>query len=222
MKILLIADIHANYHALRAVLDAFADVDETWFLGDVISYGWQPSQCLELVRRRCSKIIRGNHDLQCYGGSITAGEQAYLAALPAQMEIALNGTRYLLTHDVPGQKAYFTAATAQAVFDTLLASIEQDVVLCGHSHTAMLVESGGKTLVNVGTVGQPRDGDPRAQCMLMQDGRFSFHRVAYDLDAMEADYRRLAPPGDEIESWIRWARQGMVDVHGLQRGPFSE
>jgi len=56
----------------------------------------------------------------------------------------------------------------------------------------------------------------------MEDGAFSFHRVAYDLDAMEADYRRLAPPGDEIDSWIRWARRGIVDVHGLQRGPFSE
>ncbi|MCE5325632.1 MAG: metallophosphatase family protein [Planctomycetaceae bacterium] len=220
--ILLIADIHANYHALKAVLDAFADVDETWCLGDVISYGWQPSQCLDLVRRRCSKIIRGNHDVQCYGGAITPSEQEYLAALPERIEVVLDGTRYLLTHDVPGQKAYFTSETDSEVFEVLLAGVAQDVVLCGHSHTAMLIEAAGKKLVNVGTVGQPRDGDPRAQCMLMEDGRFSFRRVAYDLDAMEADYRRLAPPGDEIDSWIRWARQGMVDVHGLQRGPFSE
>ena len=95
-------------------------------------------------------------------------------------------------------------------------------MLAGHSHLAMnRALSGGKRLVNVGTVGQPREGDPGAQCMVLEDGRFSFHRVPYDLDAYEADCRGSGFLGPHAETYIKWARQGWVDVHGIQTGQYS-
>ena len=63
MKILVVADIHANYRALKATLDAFDNVDEVWCLGDIVEYGPMPSACIDLVRQHCNQVVAGNHDL---------------------------------------------------------------------------------------------------------------------------------------------------------------
>ena len=97
----------------------------------------------------------------------------------------------------------------------------EDGVICGHTHIAMVMDINGKLLVNAGTIGQPRDGDYRAQCLILQDGAFSYHLVDYDLAAMEDDYRRSSLPDFVKEEWIRFTRNGIVEQHGLQLGPFS-
>jgi len=103
-----------------------------------------------------------------------------------------------------------------------LAKCTADIILCAHTHVAMVERFDGKTIVNTGTVGQPRDGDYRAQCMIYEDGRFRFERVDYDLAALARDYDRSPLPRPVKEDWLRYTRQGIVDVHGLQLGPFSE
>ncbi len=53
MQILLISDIHGNYRALAAVLEAFAGADQIWCLGDIVEYGPRPAACIDLVRQSC-------------------------------------------------------------------------------------------------------------------------------------------------------------------------
>jgi diadenosine tetraphosphatase ApaH/serine/threonine PP2A family protein phosphatase len=86
---------------------------------------------------------------------------------------------------------------------------------------AFIHDIDGRLLVNAGTIGQPRDGDYRAQCMLIEDGAIRFERVDYDLEALRGDYAQSCLPDDIKETWFRYTQQGVVDVHGLQLGPFS-
>ncbi len=67
MAILLIADVHANYTALEAVLDSAGSVDAVWCLGDTVGYGPQPNECVATVRERAEIVLVGNHDLGCLG-----------------------------------------------------------------------------------------------------------------------------------------------------------
>jgi len=69
MRIAVISDIHANLHALEAVLAAIdsESVDEVWCLGDVVGYGPRPNECVALVRKRASVCLVGNHDLAVLG-----------------------------------------------------------------------------------------------------------------------------------------------------------
>ncbi len=226
MRILILADIHSNYRALKAVLDRFGDrADEVWCLGDVISWGPLPIECMDLVRARCKHVVVGNHDGG--PGSLPADARAeyarFIEELPDRITVELDGRSYLLAHNPPGHSGYLTSKTPAEAFQDIAAGFDEDVLLVGHSHTAMIVElPGGKMLVNAGTVGQPRDGDPRAQCMILDEGVFRFERVQYDLDAYEADCRRTNIMGGLTDTLIRWTRRGIVDVHGLQLGPFSD
>ena len=68
---------------------------------------------------------------------------------------------------------------------------DQDRILVGHTHMAMQLEIDGKLVANPDTIGQPRDGDYRAQCIVIEDGQIQYYRVDYDLDllAQDSQYR---------------------------------
>lgn len=220
MRILLISDIHSNRCALQAVLDKFGSADEIWCLGDVVECGPCPSECIDLVRRSCRHVIRGNHDVD-FGmlrDSVSPEDIEYLCRLPLQLSVAVNGSSYFLIHRSPPGCPVMWPHSELSVLREAAASVEEDHVLCAHTHMAMIAEAAGKLIVNTGTIGQPRDGDYRAQCMLLEDGAFRHERVEYDLDEMEDDYRRAGLAGNV---WIRYTRRGIVDDHGVQAGPFS-
>ncbi|MHC4981901.1 MAG: metallophosphoesterase family protein [Planctomycetota bacterium] len=222
MRILLVADIHGNYRALQAVLEKFGGADEIWCLGDIVACGPMSPECVELVKKACKYVVRGNHDT----GESVPGEAgvdlAYLESLPATLSVEVDGAGYLLAHNLPGRDDYVDLSEGRAPFEKAAESMPEDVLLFGHSHTAFILDVGRKLFVNAGTVGQPRDGDARAQCMLLENGLFRFERVEYDLAALEADFRRTRIwRGQELERWIRWTISGTVEIHGLQLGPFS-
>jgi putative phosphoesterase len=239
MTILILSDIHSNYRALKAVLDEFPNVDEVWCLGDLVEYGPSASECIQLVRETCSCVVKGNHDRSlaefdpATGNpnswaaydypTVTSEDRDYLGNLPSTLSKEVDGQTLLLLHGSPqdpisiGLKPTTDAETLEAA----AAMTSEEVILCAHTHMAMKLEVGGTTILNTGTIGQPRDGDYRAQCWLMQDGEFQFRRVDYALDALEADYRRSNIPPNIQDDWIRYTRQGIVEVHGLQVGPYT-
>src|ERR1035437_7233445 len=67
MKLLIVSDIHAKLEALQAVLAE--SHDELWVLGDLVNYGPNPSEVVDLVRRNASVVVQGNHDYAVGGGS---------------------------------------------------------------------------------------------------------------------------------------------------------
>ncbi len=238
MQIVLLADVHANYRALQAVLDKYCNADEVWCFGDIMEYGPCPTRCLELVRARCSYVIQGNHDVNyatsvnenqsnvwvgCDRLGIRPSDVAYLLNLPQSVSVNINDVSYYLVHGSPQNPLSGSLKpNSDSDLREVVNGVDADVIICGHSHMAMIVPVGDKTIVNVGTVGQPRDGDFRAQCMVLEDGMFRFDRISYDLTALKSDYVNSSLPEELQQEWFNYTQRGVVEVHGLQLGPFSK
>jgi predicted phosphodiesterase len=229
MRAAVISDIHANLHALKAIL---ADVDregveEVWCLGDIVGYGPRPNECCDLVRERAAISLCGNHDLAVLG-SLDITDFTGDAATAARWTTGVLGDsqREWLTSLEPlgrrGDAQLFHASARDPVWEYVLSEqaalaslLETDapLVLVGHSHVALAIGSDGKLLegglapfgttvarpgrrwlLNPGSVGQPRDGDPRAAWLLLDGETASFRRVGYDIGATQTEIRELGLP----------------------------
>ena len=156
MKILVVADIHANYRALKATLDAFDNADEVWCLGDIVEYGPMPSACIDLVRQHCDQVVVGNHDLsfaKCqpqaddgwtvwFPHNTSINNLDYLNNLPTLLTLERNGISYCLVHGSSSNHltGRFYPYTEEAKNRQNLQYPDQDQILVGHTHMAMQLE----------------------------------------------------------------------------------
>jgi len=232
VRVAVVSDIHANLHALEAVLAdvAGAPIDEVWCLGDIVGYGPKPNECCALVREHAGVVLCGNHDLAVTGGLDLAefsGEAARAARWT--QEVLESGNRDWLASLSPvaarDRAELFHASPRDPVWDYVLSEqvalqslrlTESPVVLVGHSHVALALSTGGggdiagglapggtevalagrRWLLNPGSVGQPRDSDPHAAWLLLDfdADRATFRRVAYDVEATQAEIRAAGLP----------------------------
>lgn len=231
-----ISDVHSNLAALEAVLAELAHlgVDEILFLGDVVGYGADANACVELVGRAASRAIRGNHD-RIVGGedspwayeyssdevrdadlwsrrALTPGNAGMIRGLPPG-PLGLAGG-ILLCHGSPrSEDEYLLSGEAAADSGAFLRGSYPGASVCffGHTHTAIVLEAGGRALperashdlaaggpflVNPGSVGQPRDGDPRAAFGVFdaESRVYSGRRVSYDVCATQRGILRSGLP----------------------------
>ncbi|MHB8468492.1 MAG: metallophosphoesterase family protein [Gaiellaceae bacterium] len=232
MRIAVVSDIHANLHALEAVLAAIdaEPPDELWCLGDLVGYGPRPNECCALVQGRATICLAGNHDL-AVRGTIDTREfsgDAGVAAAWTQDVLQPEALAYLGTLEPEGQRAdvaLYHASARDPVWEyvlsdeaalTTIALAEAPLVLVGHSHAALQASlrgdafAGGlatpgtevdladaRVLLNPGSVGQPRDGDPRAAYLTLDLERrvARFERADYDIAATQDELRAAGLPG---------------------------
>jgi diadenosine tetraphosphatase ApaH/serine/threonine PP2A family protein phosphatase len=222
MRYAILADIHANLAALQSVFEDIrvkGGVDEIWSLGDIVGYGPQPRECIELVKKYCKVSISGNHDLAVIGRlelsffNPTAAEACrwtaaqlnpvdarYLEDLPEKAETG----DFLLVHGSPSDPALEYLSSA-SIADKNFDFFNNKFCLAGHSHVPAAFRKEGNTqsihliegvglvlhahrmIVNPGSVGQPRDGDPRASYAIYDSEgmMLRLHRVAYDIGATQ-------------------------------------
>lgn len=227
MKRALISDIHANLEALLAVLADIdtQSVDEILCLGDIIGYGPNPVECLDIVVEKCRVTILGNHDqatlfdpdgfnpvaLQAVYWTReqleTIGEESardrrwdFIGELPRRHDEG----DFLFVHGSPreptNEYVFPEDVYDQRKMDALFNRIDR-FCFQGHTHMPGIFTQTGdfvapeecdyshefadvKTMVNVGSVGQPRDGDPRA-CYAILDNEaltLNYRRVDYDVE----------------------------------------
>ena len=230
MRVAVISDIHANYHALEAVLAEIeaARVGVVWCLGDTVGYGPRPNKCCEIVQARAELCLVGNHDLVVLGElAVSDFNNEAAAAATWTAEVLTPEARAFLAHLKPlatrdGVELFHASArdpvgeyglSEDAAWATF-ARTEAPVVLVGHSHVALAltfdgtevagglapagteVDLSGRWLLNPGSVGQPRDGDPRAAWLLLDlERRFAqFHRVAYPVERTQEEMRERGLP----------------------------
>lgn len=211
MRILVLADIHANWPALSAIQEPF---DACLVLGDLVEYGAQPVECINWVRQHATTIIRGNHDhsvaqrvppptgsgLRGLSGAtrlqhwqiLSPTHLKYLSRLPVSQTVELDQNRFYLVHATPRDPMDEYLAQDAEAWKIRLATITADFVCVGHTHLQFHMQLGRLQLLNPGSVGQPRDGDPRAAYAIIQDGRVELKRVEYDIDAAVAALRSAA------------------------------
>jgi putative phosphoesterase len=202
MKILLLADIHANWPALSAIQESF---DACLFLGDLVDYGTNPGPCIDWVQTHAQAAIRGNHDhavaqrIVARGGTgfrelaaatrplhwevLAPRQLKYLARLPVTMNFTLDGLRYLLVHATPRDPMDEYLIDDPSGWQARTQGFGADIVCVGHTHVQFQLDLGGVRILNPGSVGQPRDGDPRCAYAVIDNGRIELRRVPYDIDA---------------------------------------
>jgi diadenosine tetraphosphatase ApaH/serine/threonine PP2A family protein phosphatase len=198
MRVLLIADVHANLDALRAVIDAAGSVDAVWCLGDIVGYG--PAAAGSIGTQAFNSYAAAA--VRWTAGQLNAEQLAWLAGLPAVQVV--EGVS--LVHGSLVDPAWDYLVSAEQARGHL-ALQETRLSLVGHSHFALAFTSSGnrvrgrlledgesvaldatRLVANPGSAGQPRDGDPRAGYAVLDlgGGRITTHRVAYDPKPVQA------------------------------------
>jgi len=214
--IAIFGDIHANLPALEAVwadMDRRA-VSACYCLGDLVGYGVHPNEVIAWLRDHQIPTIMGNYDLGVGNSSddcgcaykdataealgkrsiawtnahTTEANKAYLRSLVAAIPLSLGDLRVRLVHGSPRRiNEYLYADRPDANLERLLNLAEANVLVCGHTHIPyQRVLPSGRQVVNAGSVGKPKDGDPRA-CYVILDGvegdlQVEFVRVPYDIE----------------------------------------
>jgi putative phosphoesterase len=201
MRILLVADIHANWPALQALNEPH---DVCLCLGDLVDYALEPIPCIDWVRNHARYTVRGNHDhavaqnvissgrngfkyltsvtRKLTRDSLAAAELRYLAGLPVTQAVTLDDTRFLLVHATPRDPLDEYAYPDPDFWSRRLQNVDADVICVGHTHQPYVLEVGDKLVINPGSVGQPRDGDPRAAYAIIDDNRVELKRVEYPVE----------------------------------------
>lgn len=202
MKILILADIHANWQALSAINETF---DACLFLGDLVEYGVEPIPCIEWVRAHATYAIRGNHDhsvaqrvpppvgsgfrelagatRRIHWDVLRPSHLKYLSQLPVTQNFTLDGVRFHLVHATPRDPMDEYLAADPEAWRGRLANINADFLCVGHTHIPFHLDLGDCQILNPGSVGQPRDGDPRAAYAVIENGKVELKRVEYDIEA---------------------------------------
>jgi len=201
MKILILSDIHANWPALRAIQEPH---DLCLCMGDLVDYGPDPVPCIRWVEKHARYVIRGNHDHAAAQRAFTNGKNGFkylsgitreltwerlskphlrfLASLPVSRMLTLDNRRFLLVHATPRDPLDEYVHNDPEQWARRLHNVEADVICVGHTHIPFILPVGNKLVINPGSVGQPRDGDPRASYALWEDGKVTIKRIDYPIE----------------------------------------
>jgi putative phosphoesterase len=222
MKILILSDIHGNWAALQAVLAAEPDADQILCLGDLVNYGPQPAECVAWAMKTLTSdwLIQGNHDravaldedprssvpymalaaaTQGLSKRALASEmKQFLAGLQPLQRFQLDNAICIACHAVPSEPLYeyFPQNSPVTLWESELNAVNYpDFLFVGHTHLPTKTQFRRTLIVNPGSVGQPKDGDPRAAYAVWEDGEVSLRRAEYDVEQTIRAYRgtRLEP-----------------------------
>jgi predicted phosphodiesterase len=189
-------DLHGNLPALEAVLEEVqaAGVDVIVCGGDVV-WGPQPAETLHRIEEAATYFVRGNADRHVAEGEaseptrwcaerLTREERDRVGAWPGSLELDVDGIgRVLFCHASPyDDEAGLTVATREDIAAPLLAGVEADLVVCGHTHAQFDLAFGGVRVVNAGSVGMPYEGRRGAFWALLGPD-VVLRRTEYDVDA---------------------------------------
>jgi putative phosphoesterase len=229
MKIAIVSDLHGNYEALRSLPGHF---DELWVLGDLVNYGPDPGVVVDLVRSTSAVVVRGNHDhsigydvdprctvryqkmaevTRRYTNSVLNKKQKeYLRQLPLKLELRRQETRFCLCHAKPSDPLYGYCREQSEDWIYELGHIEGDVLLVGHTHTPFIRRIGNRVVVNPGSLGQPKTGNPDACYAVWEDGDFQLKSFPYTVAETAAKLKALAFPQEVEEDLITVLQTGSL------------
>jgi putative phosphoesterase len=210
-------DVHGNLPALEAAL-AEADeagVDLILSGGDLL-LGPQPSECLELLRGRGATFIRGNCDRVVVAGDVDwgdpwnertrwtagrlTGEQLdFVRSWPEVVSLDIDGlSRVLFCHGSPrSDEEILTAITPPKRLDPILDGVQENVVVCGHTHVQFDRTLGDRRLINAGSVGLPYEGESGIACWALLGPDVELRRATYDVGLAIAALETSGYPDDD-------------------------
>ena len=208
MKIGLISDIHANLPALKAVLKDMPSLDLLMCAGDIVGYYPDVNEVCDLLREKRAVAIQGNHDAYVIGrmrpdpkrqsayrtnwtrNRLRPDNFHWLASLPVEMVFSFGNKTLHLRHANPWDEEGYIYRNSRQFLKKIKLPVNEYLVL-GHTHHPMFVKCGKGFIVNPGSVGQPRDYNPKASYAIFDSkkGSVLFRRVSYNFSLLQ---KRLA------------------------------
>ena len=229
MRTAVITDIHANLPALEAALARIDEigVDATYCGGDLVGYGPHPNEVCARIEELAIATIYGNYDYaiardleDCGCAYVTAHDRelgqrsvdwtlartdarskAFMAGLPFDLRFDVGSHRVRLVHGSPRRvNEYLFEDKPASLYERLANQADCDVLVFGHTHKPWMREYGGVLFVNCGSVGKPKDGDPRGAFAVLDDAggelRVSIERVAYDAEGVAREVEAVGLPSE--------------------------
>ena len=196
-----LSDIHGNAVALQAVLEDIGSVDTIICAGDIVGYGPSPERCVSVIRDRDIPTVQGNHDRAVMNGQpYESGGQyacqtlsddaiAWLRTLPKSHRLFDERIKIAHSHPDPDKQGSEVRIRPSDFTPELLGT--EDILVLGHTHIQHAEMYDHGIVVNPGSVGQPRDGNPDAAYAVVNlvDRSVDLRRVSYDISRVQERIR---------------------------------
>jgi putative phosphoesterase len=230
-----ITDIHANLPALEASLARIEElgIERAYCGGDLVGYGPHPNEVCALIEERELPTIYGNYDYaiardleDCGCAYVTQHDRElgqksvewtlahtdprskdFMRGLPFDLRFDVGPSLVHLVHGSPRKvNEYLFEDKRASLYERLAAAEEADTLVFGHTHRPWVREYGGVLFVNCGSVGKPKDGDPRAAFAILRPAEphpeVTIERVRYDAEAVAREVAAAGLPGEYAEKLV--------------------
>jgi putative phosphoesterase len=234
-SVAVITDIHANLPALKASLGRIEQlgISRVYCGGDLVGYGPHPNEVCALIEERAIPTIYGNYDyaigrdLEDCGCAYPTqherdlGQQSvdwtlahtdrhakdFMRQLPFDLNFEVGSSSVHLVHGSPRKvNEYLFEEKPASLYERLARGEEAGTLVFGHTHKPWVHEYGGVLFVNCGSVGKPKDGDPRAAFAVLQPGdrhpEVTIERVAYDAEAVAREVAAAGLPEEYADKLV--------------------
>lgn len=214
-KIAIISDIHSNLEALNTVLKEIEDsgIKKIYCCGDIVGYGPEPNECVELINKKNIPSVMGNHDIACVSLQdkesfteaaqtaiewsskiLTKQNKAFLFNQPKNLEV----DNIHFVHGSPLQYLWDRVFpdTSKKELNEFLNHVKKDILIIGHTHFPFVKRLKERLVINAGSVGQPRDGDCRASFAVLDTERkkADIFRLSYDINKTAEKIKKSGLP----------------------------
>jgi putative phosphoesterase len=235
-RVAVITDIHANLPALRATLARIDElaIESVYCGGDLVGYGPHPNEVCALIAERGIPTIYGNYDYaiardldDCGCAYITPQDRElgqrsvewtlantdraakdFMGDLPFDLRFSVGSSAVHLVHGSPRKvNEYLFEDKPASLYERLAAAERDDVLVFGHTHKPWVRGYGGVLFVNCGSVGKPKDGDPRGAFAVLEDAStgdvdVTIERVEYDAGAVAGEVRAAGLPTEFADKLV--------------------
>ena len=206
--IAIISDIHGNYPALKNALEEIdrLGITDVISLGDIAGYYPMINECIDELRQRKIVNLMGNHDYYlCSNTEITRSKSAsdlldYQRKVISKenLEWLSQSAEFYHKEDISMVHGGWNHPKEEYLYnvsDSYFEDLNFNYFFCGHSHVQKLIRmKSGKIFCNPGSIGQPRDGDPRAAFAVFKKGRVELKRIEYEIDSIVNTTKSLGFP----------------------------
>ncbi|SHJ70818.1 metallophosphoesterase family protein [Tepidibacter formicigenes] len=221
MKIAVISDIHSNIYALETVINDIKEknLDLTVCVGDLVGYATFPNEVIDLIRKENILTVMGNYDdavgnirficgcdysdpkdaenaissLQWSIENTSEENKEFLANLPKKMILTFEGRTITFVHGSPRKLNEYLKENSQEAKE-VMECFTEDILVCGHTHIPYYKMYGEKMLVNSGSVGKPKTGNPNANYVILD---VKSESVSVEVVEVFYDYEKTAKAIEE-------------------------
>lgn len=229
MSVAIISDIHGNIKALEAVLEDIKKrgIREVYCAGDLVGYAPFPNEVIELIKKENLPCVMGNYDdgvgfdkpecgcaytdphskelgqrsIDWTKKVVTAENKKYLQASPSSIDFKLGDLKVKVVHGSPRKiNEYLFEDKPEETLKRIVDQSGADILVCGHTHKHFYKVLGEKHLVNAGSVGKPKHGDPNAVYAILvvegDDLKVDFVKVPYDVEYVAQAIEKSGLPNE--------------------------